>query len=62
METLIWYLHHRNRWTLTENRLFIFRSKPYLQVKFILYITKTKLKNYIMEKKNIKTDTCKIIT
>lgn len=39
----------------------IFQSRPYLQVKLILYINKTKLTSYIIEVKNIKTDTCKVI-
>lgn len=39
----------------------IFQSRPYLEVKLILYINKTKLTNYMIEVKSIKTDPCEVI-
>lgn len=39
----------------------MFQSRPYLQVKLILYINKTKLTNYMIEVKSIKTDPCEVI-
>lgn len=39
---------------MTKNRLFIFRYKTSLEVKFILHIRKTKFKTHIIEEKHVK--------